>query len=219
MHRVIKGLYGVTAKYNVDLYLMYVPSKDNPADAPSRLLSYHDCQLTVGSWAVVAGKFGPHTVDIMALDSNVMKSPTGEKLRHFSPFPMPGSAGTNVFAQEVENVTNPYVFPSFYLILPLLSLFKARHVGGCTMVLALVTPRPVWRPVMTAHRVDECMLGERGSVDTVLVPSRKGFVSDKVGLRWPLLAVRLILYMRFPYGYRLCQRRLRQTLLGAEYCK
>ena len=77
--------------------------------------------LSEKAWSVVEEKFGPHSVDLMALDSNAM-SRDGKKLRHFTPFPTPYSDGTNVFAQKVAFETNPYVFPHL-ILLPHFCLF------------------------------------------------------------------------------------------------
>ena len=63
-----------------------------------------------------------HSFDLMALDSNVMLARNGTSLPHFSPHPIPQSAGVNLFSQnllEFEDMSNPYVFP----LLDLLALF------------------------------------------------------------------------------------------------
>jgi hypothetical protein len=43
----------------------------------------------------------------MALDSNTMKDRKGDPLNHFTPYPMPHSAGVEMFAQPVEQEQNP----------------------------------------------------------------------------------------------------------------
>jgi hypothetical protein len=191
LNRVVKELYQVTYVNNIDLKLVYVPSAANPADAPSRSLSCLDSMLVGAKWELVQRAFGPHSVDLMALDSNVMMSAAGGKLRHFSPFPLPGAAGTNVFAQEVEREENPYVFPPFTLITPLLKFLEVRKVTVCTMVVPLIIPRPVWWPLLSSRVVGSVKLGEKGDRETLIVPSKQGFIQDKVGLRWSLIAVRL----------------------------
>ena len=63
--------------YNIDLHLSFVPSQQNIADGPSRKLSAADAMWV--KW------LGPHSVDLMSLDSNAMKSVDGEPLRHITP--------------------------------------------------------------------------------------------------------------------------------------
>ena len=71
-------------------------------------------------WKKLENLFGPHTVDMMALDSNAQIGCSGSPLPHFTPFPTPGSHGVNVFAQNVASQENAYVFPPFILVGPLL---------------------------------------------------------------------------------------------------
>ena len=59
----------------------------------------------------------------MALDPNVMLGRTGSPLPHFLPHPIPQSVEVNLFSQnllELENMSNPYVFPLFGLVSPVL---------------------------------------------------------------------------------------------------
>lgn len=70
----------------------------------------------------------------MSLDSNVMKDEFGKPLKYFTPHPTPLSARVNVFSQRLENEENPYVFPPFGLIFPLLNFLKSTGVRVCTMV-------------------------------------------------------------------------------------
>lgn len=58
-----------------------------------------------------------------------MKSPLGIPLRHFTKEPSPLSAGINVFAQDISKENNPYVFPPFVLILPLLKFLKEQQIS------------------------------------------------------------------------------------------
>ena len=94
LNRVVKDLYEVTFRNNVDLHLVYIPSKDNPADEPSRSLSRADSTLSTDAWSIVEQMYGPHSIDPIAVDSNAMRAKNGEVIRHFTPFPTPGSSGT-----------------------------------------------------------------------------------------------------------------------------
>ena len=63
--------------------MQYVPSESNEADAPSRCLNYSDACLSENAWQLVEEKFGPHSMDLMSLYSNVMKSKDGTGLTFY----------------------------------------------------------------------------------------------------------------------------------------
>ena len=123
----MKKLFELTQRENIDLKLYYIPSACNPAAAESRRLSLQDCEK---SWRLVEEKFGPHMVDLMALDSNAM---VGKSLRHFTPVPSLLSAGVNVFAQDISLEEAPYVFPPFCMISMLKYLIEQKP-KYCTFV-------------------------------------------------------------------------------------
>ena len=96
---ILKDIFSFTMSRNLSLNLMYVPSKDNPADAPSRSLSDLDCSLSLAAWHQLDTASGPHTIDLMALPFNVQADRAGRPLRFFAPLPCPQAAGINVFAK------------------------------------------------------------------------------------------------------------------------
>jgi hypothetical protein len=106
------------------LRVQFVSTANNPADSESRRVTLSDSQLSREKWKIVEKLFGPHTVDLMSLDSNVMVDNDGRPLRHFTPFPSVGSSGVNVFSQDMSLEVNPYVFPPFNLIFPLLNFLR-----------------------------------------------------------------------------------------------
>ena len=112
---------------NFELHLKHVPSSENLADAPSRALSDLDCFLSDDIWALVQASFGPHTFDLMSLDSNCRRGTDGSLLPHYSPWPTPLSSGVNTFAQPLPFEHNVYVFPPFVLVGPLLRFFLDQH--------------------------------------------------------------------------------------------
>ena len=82
---------------NFALHLRHVPLSANTVDAPSRTLSDIDCSLSVEVWARVEASFGPHTFDLMSLDSNCRRGRDGSLLPHYSPWPTAYSSGVNIF--------------------------------------------------------------------------------------------------------------------------
>ncbi len=105
LNNVLKRLFFTTVAFNICLRLVYVSTKANPADLPSRRLSLSDSRLTDMIWTVVQREFGGpdgHTCDLMALESNAMRDYSGNHFPFFSPWPSPGALGVNLFAQDLS---------------------------------------------------------------------------------------------------------------------
>ena len=115
LNDALKELFQTLLAQNISLCLQFVPCPLNQADALSRVLSDKDCMLAPEPWRELESLFGPHTFDLMALDSNAQIGCSGSPLPHFTPFPTPGSRGVNVFAQDLTSQENAYVFPPFIL--------------------------------------------------------------------------------------------------------
>lgn len=184
-------LWPTRMAHNLSLALHYVPSQLNAADPPSRVLSDLDCTLSADVWKLVDTTFGPHSIDLMALPSNVRYDRSGNPLRFFSPFPCVQSAGTNVFAQEIAPQENAYVFPPFVLIGP---LFKFLESQSCTftMIVPDICPRKYWWPLV--YRRDSCAfkLSNKGERNILLFPAKSGpspWTSRP--LQWDLWAFRI----------------------------
>ena len=94
---ILKDIFSFTMSRNLSLNLMYVPSKDNPADAPSRSLSDLDCSLSLAAWHQSDTAFGPHTIDLMALPFNVQADRTSRPLRFFCAAPLSSSSRYKCF--------------------------------------------------------------------------------------------------------------------------
>ena len=179
LNRLLKVLFGETIEKNLDLKFSYVPSKENPADEGSRVFSPSDARLSERSWRKLQAWAGPHSCDLMALDSNAMKGEDGEPLRHFTPWNTPESSGVDVFAQEVGEETNPYVFPPFIMIMPILLLLKEQEVKGCTIVVPRRQKKEVWWCLLRAHVVREMVLIKEGEVGGLTVPTKRGWDSSR----------------------------------------
>ena len=122
----IKDLFSLSVNLNIYIRMTYVPSDSNSADSPSRFYSDLDCTLSQVTWSHFESQFGPHSFDLMSTQSNIMKDASGRDLSFFSPFPMQGSSGVNIFSQDLSPYENYYVFPPFVLIGPLLRFFQAK---------------------------------------------------------------------------------------------
>ncbi|VDI64552.1 Hypothetical predicted protein, partial [Mytilus galloprovincialis] len=93
LNAVLKDIFYFTHEFNISLHVHFIASADNPADKESRRMSKADAKLSDEYWRFVEDKFGPHSIDLMALDSNVMLDSNGQPLKHFTPFPCKSSSG------------------------------------------------------------------------------------------------------------------------------
>ena len=115
---VLTDIVFLTLKFNLALKAFLVSSSsENPTDLLSRSLSDADCKLSPFAWKQVDQVFGSHSLDLMALSSNVHCDSDGQPPCFFSPFPNPGSSGTNLFAQLLDLSENAYVFPPYVLVM------------------------------------------------------------------------------------------------------
>lgn len=189
---VLKQLFELVQSLNIDLKLYYIATEANPADAPSRSISLRDCKLGPHAWKKVEDVFGPHSVDLMALDSNAMQDTNGGLLRHFTPFPTPLSAGVNMFAQDLTQESNPYCFPPFCMLAPCVHFLATSGVARCTLVVPVVSPRPAWWPRVMSYCQKTITLGQRGQRGVLLMPSKQGFIPHTKALQADLVAMRLV---------------------------
>lgn len=106
LNDALKELFQTLLGQNISLRFQFMPSLLNQADALSRVLSDKDCMLALKPRKELENLFGPHTLELMALDSKAQTGCSGSPLPHFMPFPMLGSGGVNVFAQDVASQEN-----------------------------------------------------------------------------------------------------------------
>ena len=158
MNDALKVIHTTMLKQNVSLDLKYIPSALNPTDDLSRTLSDKDCMLAPDGWASLEALFGPHYVDLMALDVNAQRDVSRTPLVRFTPFTSPSSHGVNLFAQRVSNTENAYVFPPFVLVGPVLCFL--RYVTF-TIVVPKFTPLPFWWPLLQDRSIDCVSLGRK----------------------------------------------------------
>ena len=159
-------------EFNFTIDMQYVPSAENPADAPSRRQSDLDCTLSEEAWSHVQTLFGPHNFDLMSLDSNSRCDLHGNRLPHFTPCHTPESSGINVFAQQLPVRENLYVFPPFVLIDPLLRFFIDQHYQHpFTIIVPDIQPRRYRWALLQATSIDRFLLGRKGDDLVLFLPS------------------------------------------------
>ena len=160
----LKELFQFVLEHDLVLNLVYVGSRDNVADAPSRVLNKSDASLTRCAWDAVQRAFGGqagHTVDLMALDSNCMTDLACQPIKHFTPFRTPNTAGVNVFSQEIEQGENCYVFPPFSLSAPVISFIRESELQ-CTVIVPESDVTPIWQPHFVSRIKDALLIGSKG---------------------------------------------------------
>ena len=187
---VMKSIFQFSLARNLSLSFQYVPSQSNPADSPSRTLSDLDASLDSQPWKLVDSTFGPHSIDLMALPSNVKLGRSGRPLKFFSPFPCVQAQGTNVFSQVLSPNENAYVFPPFTLIGPLLR-YLASQPCPFTVVAPDVSPRRYWWPLLQRQATAAFKLGRKGDNSILLFPSKAGRTAwERRPLQWDLWVFR-----------------------------
>ena len=193
LNSVLKDIFQFTLDEDIILNLSFVGSKSNLADDESRRLDKSDACLHDSVWLLVQQAFGGkagHTVDLMALDSNCMKTKDGLPLKHFTPYDTPKSSGTNMFAQTISKTENCYVFPPISLILPVLRFIIESGIC-CTVVVPSVANMSIWLPSFQEYITDAFIIGFKGQKNILRYPTKKGFVDDKFGLPWNLWVLRI----------------------------
>ena len=193
----LKRVFITTLTTNCHLNLIYTPSGSNLADSPSRVLSLQDAKLSGESWDVVQLSYGGptgHTVDLMALPSNVMTDHYQNSLPFFSPYLTPGCLGVNLFGQRPCKYpplvfANPYVFPPICLIPNVLKYLRSVHLSF-TIVVPDVQPRRFWWPMLWSVSRSRLILGHKGQSGCLLAPSKHGFSTEWL-LPWDLWIFRV----------------------------
>ena len=105
----VKEILQCGRQFNFAIDVHYVPSFDNPADKPSPACSDLDYMVTKKAWNLVERSSGPHSFDLMSLDSNCRRNRSSWMLPHYSPWPTPAFQGVNAFAQPIPLEHNIYV--------------------------------------------------------------------------------------------------------------
>ncbi|CAH3174663.1 unnamed protein product [Porites lobata] len=149
----LKCLFQTTMHLNVDLHVYYVPGPENPADSPSRRLSFQDSRLSPKTWDLVQSLYGGPKVNAL---------------------------GVNVFAQS-PNLYRPEIFSNPYLFLPICLIPKLfKHLNSLklpyTLVVPDVIPRRFWWPLLLSACSSSSLLASKGASGVILTPSRDGIL-------------------------------------------
>ena len=149
--------------------------------------------LSLEAWLYLERFFGPHSFDLMSLDSNCQKNNNGNPLPHYTPWATPGSAGINLFANPLPAGRNIYVFPPFVLLGPLLRYVVDQDFHGAfTLIVPNILPRPFWWATLQAFSVDRLLLGKKGSSLVLLFPSQHSQEWLPRYLQWDLWTFRCV---------------------------
>ena len=174
---VINAILRCSQEFNFLIDIQYVPSAGNPGDAPSRRHSDLDCTLSEETWSRVQRMFGPHTFDLMPLDSNCRLDQLGNRRPHFTPCHNTlESSGINVFAHQLpirENLDQHYQHP-FMIIVP------------------DIQPRRYWWALLQATSVDRFLPGRKGDDLVLFFPSAATPGWFPRPLQWDLWAFRCV---------------------------
>ena len=129
-------------------------------------------------WERIETIAGPHTIDLMALDSNAQCS------RHYTPFPTSCSTGTNFFAQNPCHTSqgddeNGYLFPPAFLIGP--ALQHIREIGALTgSTLDDIVDHVGWR----SHNMAKYYLQLHKSLQPASVAAKMALVTPETTVQY-----------------------------------
>ena len=165
-------------------FFFHIPSRENPADHPSRRFSPADSNLARHLWLRLQshpcfGGSDGHSVDLMALESNAQSDGGGVILPHFTPYPTPLSSGVDFFGQDFSQsvskplLRSPYIFPPILLIVPVLRHLRTTQLP-CTVVVPDVHPRRCWWPILSQSARFSLKLSCKGELGAILMPFKHG---------------------------------------------
>ena len=118
-----------------------------------------------------------HSFDLMALDSNVVIGLDGSPLPRFTPFSSPRLRGVNLFSHNLRamsNMSNPYVFPPFGSVGPVLRFLYGFQIPF-TVIVPEICPHLFWWTELMARSSSKVCLGTKGSFRVLLAPSKSGY--------------------------------------------
>ena len=128
---------------------------------------------------------------MFALDSNAMTRLNGDPLKLFTPYPSPLSAGVDAFSQVFRQDENYYAFPPYCLLSSVIKFIIEEQIN-CTILFPQFLPVPNWFTLVLRYARCITVVGFKGDKGVLMFPSRKGYISDKYGLAFNMLAARFV---------------------------
>jgi hypothetical protein len=126
MTEIAKLVFHLQNEENFDIQYHWISSAANSvADAISREES--PLRLRPDLFVGLDRLFGGFHIDLLSLAANAQLGFDGRAIPFFSRYACPGSAGVNVFAQDIPSEFVTYANPPFVLIGPLLSYLRAQR--------------------------------------------------------------------------------------------
>jgi hypothetical protein len=126
MTEVAKLIFHLQREDNFDNVYHWIASELNSvADAISREES--PLRLRPLLFAQLDEQFGCFTLDLLSSAANRQTGYDGREIPFFSRYACPGSAGVNIFAQEIDGGSITYANPPFVLIGPVLSYLRSQR--------------------------------------------------------------------------------------------
>lgn len=169
LFNALKQIFNETLESNFCIQLHFIHLSENPADTPSRRLSFHDICLCPRTWNHVQDLFGGeygHSSDLMVLPSNVQNDLLRNLLPFFSESPTPSSSGVNIFPQSPINspvlFRNAYVFPPIPMFGQVLKFLRSFSDLQFTFVVFDIHPRKYWWPIVTSSSIFSTRLCSKG---------------------------------------------------------
>jgi hypothetical protein len=156
MNDIRKNLFQLCTSSNIDFNMKLEPLVKDKSGSTPQTIHAEDISLCEKTWEVVERMYGPHSIDLMARDEHAMVQ-GGKALKHYTPQSSQGSAGVNIFAQDITMENNPYVFPPEHLIFPVLKLLEEQKVGHCTIILEEPEVVPQWGPYLGKRVVSKIL--------------------------------------------------------------
>lgn len=192
-HALLVRLFELQVEYEFLLSLQWIPTEDNAvADAISRPSRESTIRLAAAAFRALWTKLGPFDVDLMACSASAQRSPSGgQVLPFFSQYDCPGSAGSDVLAQDVSLVPGAdtlafgFCFPP-----PIMAGHVVQHLAECRAHAVVVLPdiKAYWFPRVQLATVRECRVAGLGESGIFQWPSPDGTLRNWQYPRWGMRA-------------------------------
>eukprot|EP00732_Lithocolla_globosa_P005927 Lithocolla_globosa_v1_NODE_6495_length_1078_cov_3.364614.p1 type:complete len:196 gc:universal NODE_6495_length_1078_cov_3.364614:617-30(-) len=183
IRQVLKDLFLFQRRLNFGIIMKWVGTKDNPADEGTRYSEFDDLCLASHLWDEVEAWYGPHTIDHMA-SHLTCKVKSGV---FFSRFAVPGTAGVNVFCQDLvrNHKENSYCFPPPVMVGAYIEYAMSQKIA-CTTLIVIREKYELWWPICIKKASSIRILARKGDSSALVSASGKSFP-----LKGTMFAIRL----------------------------